>query len=359
MPPRFTPSRSASILNTTTNALTLSIACLTFLYHYIMPRSPCAKNWVFTWNNYPDNYKEVIQEALDDLEDAICLYHAIGEETGESGTPHLQGFLSFSQRFSHPAQKLWQAHWEVCKRPHQSILYCKKGEQSKEEWNQFKDKGENYGRNAVVWENGSMPQKRGAQGKRTDLHELRDTVRDTFASGETFTMRDARDLFPDTYARYPNFVLDTIKDFKPKREVPTHELRPWQIDLNEYLNRPPSDREVVFVVDHVGNAGKSWFARHYRSLHENVQIIRPGPTNAMLMLMNEDTRVFFFDCPRSKMEHLQYGIFELLKDGDVTSTKYWPIEKEWLHDVHVVVLMNQMPDMEALSADRYKIIQIS
>lgn len=57
-----------------------------------MPRVPqdCQRKcWVFTLNNYSDEELRAIKSWCT----ASCQYCVIGEEVGESGTPHLQGYL--------------------------------------------------------------------------------------------------------------------------------------------------------------------------------------------------------------------------------------------------------------------------
>lgn len=67
----------------------------------------------------------------------------------------------------------------------------------------------------------------------------------------------------------------------------------------------------------------------------------------------------FVDAPRSKQgEFIQYDFLEDVKNGYVFSTKYESRVKT-LDNVHVVVNMNETPDMSKLSADRYHIIDIS
>jgi len=50
------------------------------------------RNWLFTWNNYPPDYRSI-------LDGISCTYICAGEEVAPtSGTPHLQGFVAFSNR---------------------------------------------------------------------------------------------------------------------------------------------------------------------------------------------------------------------------------------------------------------------
>lgn len=81
-----------------------------------------AVNWCFTWNNFesmPD-YEKVKEDVR---------YLVYQEEKGESGTPHLQGFLQLNvrQRLSF-VKKLFgdKVHWEKARAPVQAIAYCKK-----------------------------------------------------------------------------------------------------------------------------------------------------------------------------------------------------------------------------------------
>lgn len=81
---------------------------------------PNAKHWVFTLNNPLE--EEVIN-------DDLCLYKVIGEEVGEEGTPHQQGYVCFKNKKRLTAVKklLTRAHWEIVRgTPQEASDYCKK-----------------------------------------------------------------------------------------------------------------------------------------------------------------------------------------------------------------------------------------
>ena len=77
------------------------------------------RNFCFTHNNYTDT----------SLEDEIsCKYIVYGREVGESGTPHLQGFLSFPtpRTLSGAIKSLPGCHVEIARNVPAAIEYCKK-----------------------------------------------------------------------------------------------------------------------------------------------------------------------------------------------------------------------------------------
>ena len=141
---------------------------------------------------------------------------------------------------------------------------------------------------------------------------------------------------------------------RPKVEVEPFPLYPWQCELNQYLNRPPHKREIVFIVDRTGNQGKSWFSKYYCQNHEEkTQIILPGKKVDMAHATDEDKKIFFFDCPRSKQgEYIQYDFLEELKNGYFFSPKFDSRFKQ-LPTPQIVVMMNESPGMDKLSSDRY------
>lgn len=70
-------------------------------------------------------------------------------------------------------------------------------------------------------------------------------------------------------------------------------------------------------------------------------------------------RVVIVDAPRSKQgDFIQYDFLEELKNGRIFNTKY---ESRMLEfpTPHVVVMMNEDPDMTKLSEDRYRIFKLN
>lgn len=67
-----------------------------------------SKSWTFTLNNYS-------AQDVQRFRDFECSYLVIGFETGDSGTPHLQGYLLWkrSYRLTQLKKLVPSAHWEI------------------------------------------------------------------------------------------------------------------------------------------------------------------------------------------------------------------------------------------------------
>lgn len=83
---------------------------------------PKARSWVFTWNNYEE---KLLQNMLAQLAQEKYIMQ---EETGESGTKHIQGMIQFrnARHFDAVKKLIPQAHWEVCKAIKAAVEYCQK-----------------------------------------------------------------------------------------------------------------------------------------------------------------------------------------------------------------------------------------
>lgn len=290
---------------------------------------PRSKNWCFTLNNYTEADLTRIASAGSTQVD----YLIFGKEVGSSGTPHLQGFVSFPLRktLTSVIDLLGQCHCSIARSILHSIEYCKKEGDYTE-----------YG----------VPPSVG--GNRKEMDVFKESVK----SGMT-DLRQIRENFSNVYARYKTFVLDYVQDHLARPSVDIHPLRKWQTDVYEILKRPPDKRTILFLVGLVGNEGKSWFFRYYESLHpDTTQIILPGRKIDMAYILRTDLRVIFFDCPRSKQgEYIQYDFLEEIKNGHVASNKYQPIMKRF-EPPHVVVAMNEGPNTTMLSADRVQVMYL-
>lgn len=62
---------------------------------------------------------------------------------------------------------------------------------------------------------------------------------------------------------------------------------------------------------------------------------------------------------RSSQEHIIYEIIEVLKNGRYFNTKYQSEMRIYGPNIEILVLMNQEPDKQKLSEDRYEIIDLA
>lgn len=85
-------------------------------------RSFQPRNWCFTYNNYPSEFRAFEQELR-----AQSSRYVFQQEVGENGTPHLQGFVVFKsrRRLSTLKRSFFDGiHWEPTRDCDRSAAYC-------------------------------------------------------------------------------------------------------------------------------------------------------------------------------------------------------------------------------------------
>lgn len=303
-------------------------------------------NWVFTFNNYND--EDLAR--LRDLGRSERIQYMINglEVAPTTGTQHVQGFIQFKRSIrGHAVQRLIsrrvRCHVERMKEhstPEANVTYCKK--------------------DGAFLEYGELIPSRSCQGKRNDWSDYIAWVTEL---GRLPTKREIILFSPHLWSRYRRACMDIAEANLPPPSLVGHEVprEGWQARLaalcNEEEHHP---RHVEFIVDEVGNSGKSWFTRWALQNHfDKVQVV---PVSAkrddVAYAIDESKSIFLFDIPRTQMTYLQYSVMEMLKNRLVFSPKYESSLKVLNQTPLVIVFSNEEPDRAAMSTDRYKITRI-
>lgn len=299
-----------------------------------------SKHWCFTVNNWTAANDELLK-ALGTTDGTSYLVY--GYEEGENHTPHLQGYVAFStrKRFNQVKALLPAgAHIEAKKgSPKQASDYCKK--------------------DGVYQEFGEVPAP--PAGGSAVFDNFKEWVLQEYnANGRLPSEREIAKEAGWLYVRYGRKLLDYAKAICPHPVICDKPLRDWQIPLFEALANPcTDDRSIIFYVDPDGGKGKSYFQRWMQGFYpDRVQVMGVGKRDDLAHSVEEHKDIFLFNCPRGQGEFLNYAILEMIKDRIVFSPKYESHTKILQKLPHVVVFMNEQPDLTKMTHDRFIVEEI-
>jgi len=274
-------------------------------------------------------------------------YLIAGEEVGESGTPHLQGYLQSNQDNYQRIKTAWGCN---------GIRFAKQLGDSKQAADYCKKDGNFL--EAGQYVHIESPKKR--QGARSDLVEIQERI----TAGDTY------ETLCDTHftqmAKYSRFIKErvakrdellTIQELAEKFEATSP--RPWQRTIIDLVEAPPSKRKIHWVWDPYGNVGKSWMAS-FLAVKKAAIVLEGGKKADMAYIWaQKPCKIAVFDLSRTQESFLDgvYSLAESLKNGRVVSTKYE--SKSVCFEVpHVIIFANFEPDRTKWSDDRYDIIRV-
>ena len=256
------------------------------------------RRWCFTLNNYNENDMEILDSFYMLKSEAFVM----GYEIGDSGTPHIQGWVRFIKT-TRPmeAVKDKRIHWERQKGTEkQAYQYCWKGED---------EVGTEY-------------------------------------LGTNFKGK--------------------IHGVRPKRKlkIPAYEaLYSWQLEILNIVKEEPDGRHIYWYYDRKCGAGKTTFCK-YLVYHHGALILGSSASNMMhgIATFKErhgDTPELLVMNFTKTMEKVDYDGIEKCKDMCFFTGKY---ESDMIigNCPHMIIFSNEPPpEIEKLASDRWRIYDIN
>lgn len=139
------------------------------------------------------------------------------------------------------------------------------------------------------------------------------------------------------------------------------EPRPWQKTLEEYIQLQPDKREIVWIHNSGGGAGKSQFVKKMCWLHDATYLAYARTENLIATACQKISQVYLVDLSKSMPKDIGkqdlYSALEQIKNGMLLNTKF-AVKTVFFDPPHVVVFSNQQPTYQAMSADRWKVMHI-
>lgn len=297
------------------------------------------KRWCFTLNNYTSEEEDHIKAVIN--EDTVD-FAVIGRETGDSGTPHLQGYVNMSE-----TKRLIGMKKIIGNRAYiagakgsdvENDTYCTKA------GDVMLRIGEPLNRaNKVPFRMAKMANMY-RENEDVNFREMGEAWHTCWLMHKRKIKEDAED----------QDMLDTRK--RQKRMYENVLWNTWQKELLETFETTPDPRKVIWIWDFKGGVGKSYMTGYLAVMKKALE------TNTTTMkdvaYMYNGQKIVIFDLARHNMEYVNYGTIEAIKNGSITSPKYESKAKRF-EIPHVIIFANAPPNMSKMSADRWDIRRIN
>jgi hypothetical protein len=293
-----------------------------------------SRAWMLTLNNPDADTDKQIEAFTKDECFQYCIYQPEKGETRK--TIHYQMYIEVKETLRGTKVKQFFPKAHIEKRrgsQNQAIAYCQK---------QDTRIGEPivYGKPSV-------------QGARNDLQELKAQL----DSHATWVQCIRDDTIHPQLAKYGTFAKEYFNSKKSTRE-PLRRLHRWQEELIEVIKGEPNNRTVTWYVDTDGGKGKSEMTKELITQHDAIVLGGRGVTD-LYQYAQSKNRVVIWDFPRDMQMREPYDAIEKIKDGYYTSTFRNPQFCQRDYPAHVIIFANYKPDESKLSADRWKIIELT
>lgn len=247
-------------------------------------------HWMFTFNNYSEMDVNCFK-CISSKWSKICIFQ---EELGESGTPHLQGYIAFKTKVRPKKMFSVKIHWEKCRNVKQSKAYVTKNESR-------------CGRR-FYWDS------------------------------QINNWRVVKML--KVISRLRNWqkkIIEIVKSEPDDRSIY------WFYEKDGGIGKSALCKYIVSKFNALVVAGKCADMKYGIVNYINSKGYPPD--------------VVIFDIPRSYCDYVSYTGMEEIKNGLFFSSKY-ESGMVCINSPHVICFANMRPEMDEMSKDRWKIERI-
>jgi hypothetical protein len=323
---------------------------------------------VFTWNNYS---KAAVDHLKLTEELKGCKYIHFAHEKGKKGTPHLQGYVQWTETITLvqcckrlEPESIKGAKFQVwCEVATKSKLanqkYCFKKKDTDPDWVDKHGKKLFY-----IWDDGQEVSCKVAR------KEFKRTGAKAEWSNKFSAIEDEGDLLKFA-KQYPEVAIKNCHGIKTlseligkqlderdaKSQYPKNlRLYKWQRSIVRMIETlPPEGRRVIWFYDKIGKGGKTMMAV-YLSLWYGACFLGNGPTKDMIHAYKKE-EIVLIDLCKSEEETINYKAQEAIKNGAAFSSKYDSGAKigkrPW-----VFVFANMRPDRSKMAQKRFLVVNL-
>lgn len=188
------------------------------------------------------------------------------------------------------------------------------------------------------------------QGERTDIQRCVDFIKECGASDmiDRDIKKQLLERFPEVFMKYGMKIDETISLYRKPQTVevlPRDKMYKWQQDAMDLFATEPGDREVYFMVDKIGNVGKTTLCRWLMQKGDLIMLSGQVKDMAYVLSQNTHAKIVAFNVVRTMAENVQHLIqfAENIKDQVLISTKY-NSNVSMIRKMHVVFFVNSLPE---------------
>lgn len=297
------------------------------------------QRWCFTLNNYTKEEEDHIKAVI--TEDTVK-FAVIGRETGDSGTPHLQGYVNMTKVKRHTGmRKLLGKRAYITGAKGNDVendTYCSKGA----------DIMLRIGEPVTVGQN-KVPFRMAVM---AEMYEDNPDISFKEMGKEWYTCWGLHNRKIKEMVEHEN-MLKIKKELKSMYENVI--WKPWQQEVIETLETFPDPRKVIWIWEYRGGVGKTYMTGYLEIMKNALTINSTSMKDVSYAYKGQP--IVVFDIARHVLDFVNYGTIEAIKNGSIFSPKYESANKRYKIP-HVLIFANDRPDESKMSADRWDIREI-